>query len=392
LADEGAPAAGGAAAYGGSAATGHYVPRSRKTVTPLTIYDVARSAGLSIASVSRVLNNHGTPRPETRERVLRAVSELGYVPDGAARALSNRLKEIVGVVYRRIPLERSTDPGFEDESHSLVFMDVVNRGVEAAAQSRGYDLLMTSIGLDSHAPGPKIAKLAAKSDGVILHDRLLTSAGIARLAARVPVVTLAGTPTRVSVNIGVDNTAGMRELAHHLLADHEYREIAYLAGLTDSPDNVARARVLREEAAQFGVAIAEGPRWSGDYSAAGGARVMRDLLEQGERPPRVICCANDQTALGVFYVLRQHGYRIPQDVAVTGFDDVSVARHVNPALTTVRQPIHELGAAAFDLLHAMIGGERPARRNVLLPVRVVYRASCGCAHTPVLTRAGESRS
>lgn len=352
--------------------------QSRKSPAPLTIYDVARRAGVSIASVSRVLNGHATPRPETRERVLQAVSELGFVPDGAARALSSRLKEVVSVVFRRTPFERADEPEFEDEADSLVFMDVINRGIEVTAQSHGFDLLLSSVDVNDHLPGPKIAKLASKSDGIIVHDRVLTSSGIVRLADRIPVVTLAGTPTRASVNISGDNAGGMRELAHHLLGVHGYRSIAYLSGHSDSPDNLARGRVVREVAAQYGAPVSQGPRWTGEYSAAGGARVMRRLLAEREPLPRAICCANDQTALGVIYELRQHGYQIPGDVAVTGFDDVSVARHVSPPLTTVRQPMQELGATAFGVLHAMINGERPEQRQILLPVQAVYRTSCGC--------------
>jgi LacI family transcriptional regulator len=354
----------------------------RKGAAPLTIYDVARRAGVSIASVSRVLNGHSTPRPETRESVLRAVRELGYVPDGAARALSSRLKEVVSVVFRQPRLEPSGEPEFQDEADSLVFIDVVNRGIELTAQLRGYDLLLSSVDINDHTPGPKIAKLASKSDGIILHDRVLTPSGVVRLADRIPVVTLAGTPTRASVNISGDNGAGMRELVWHLLSVHGYRSIAYLSGHSDSPDGLARGRVVREVAGEYGVPVSDGARWVGEYSAAGGARAIRRLLAAGEKPPRAICCANDQTALGVIYELREHGYSVPGDVAVTGFDDVSVARHVSPPLTTVRQPIQELGAKAFEVLHALIDGQRPQQRQVLLPVQVVYRSSCGCPPDP----------
>lgn len=356
--------------------------QSRKTAAPLTIYDVARRAGVSIASVSRVLNGHATPRPETRDRVLRAVDELGFVPDGAARALSSRLKEVVAVVFRRAPFEPVDDPEFEDESENLVFVDVLNRGVEVAAQLRGYDLLLSSVDIHDHAPGPRIANLAGKSDGMLLHDRVLTPSGIVRLADRVPVVTLAGTPTRASVNVCGDNVRGMRDLTVHLIEAHGCRSIAYLSGHTDSPDSVVRARAVRETAARYGVTVAHGARWSGEYSAAGGARVIRELLAAGEPLPDAIACANDQTALGAIYALREHGYQVPGDVAVTGFDDIPVARHLVPPLTTVRQPIQDLGAMAFDVLYSMIDGERPTERQIVLPVQVVLRGSCGCPAEP----------
>lgn len=350
----------------------------RKSAAPLTIYDVARHAGVSIASVSRVLNGHATPRPETRDRVLRAVAELGFVPDGAARALSSRLKEIIAVVYRRAPLGPPDDPVFEDESENLAFVDVINRGVQIAAQHRGFDLLLSSVDVDDHTPGPRIANLAGKSDGMLLHDRVLTPSGIVRLADRVPVVTLAGTPTRASVNISGDNVSGMRDLIRHLIEAHECASIAYLSGHADSPDSVARARVVRETAAEYGVRVVAGPHWTGEYSAAGGARVIRTLLDSETALPDAIACANDQTALGVLHALHERGYQVPGDVKVTGFDDIPVARHLVPQLTTVRQPIQDLGAMAFDVLYSMISGERPDERQLVLPVQVVVRGSCGC--------------
>src|SRR2546430_16845846 len=118
----------------------------------LTIYDVAKLAGVSIASVSRVLNGQGTPRAETRDRVMRAVRELSFVPDGAARALSNGLKEVIGVVFRR-----GGEALFEGEDESLLFMDVINRRIEVAAQRRGFDVLISSVGVDDQDVLPRIA-------------------------------------------------------------------------------------------------------------------------------------------------------------------------------------------------------------------------------------------
>ena len=340
----------------------------------LTIYDVASRAGVSIASVSRVLNGRRSPRAETRERVMRAVRELGFVPDGAARALSNGLKEVVGVVFRR-----SRETPFEDEYESLLFIDVILRGIEVAAHRRGFDVLVSSVGVrDGHVPA-RIAAIAGKADGLILHDRMLSAARIARLAGAVPIVTLAGTPTPTSMNVRCDNDAGMRALVRHLVIDHGYRSLAYLSGNPDSPDSQARGRAFEAEAATAGARTRAGPVWRGDYSASGGAAVVASLLSRGEEVPRAIVCANDQTALGVMHALARRGIDVPGDVAVTGFDDVPVARHLDPPLTTVRQPIQELGATAFDVLYSRIstGGGEP---DAVLPVRLAVRESCGCPH------------
>ncbi len=345
---------------------------------PPTIYDVARAAGVSIASVSRVLNGHRNPRQETRDRVLQAVAELGFVPDGAARALSVRLKEVVGVVFRRVPWVEGAEGTITEEDESLQFTDVINRGIEVAAQLRGFNLLVGSVDVDGHDAHRRIMTMARKSDGLILHDRVLEPSRLAQLSQQVPVVTMAGVATHVTANVRGDNGSGMGALARHLIHDHGYLTLAYLAGHADSPDNVARRLVLAEEAASAGVMFVDGPQWQGNYLASGGAKVIRQLLEEKAWLPRAIVCANDQTALGVMYELARHGIDVPGQIAVTGFDDIPVARHVRPQLTTVKQPIQELGAMAFDVLRSMIGNNPPAERDIVLPTKLIRRESCGC--------------
>jgi LacI family transcriptional regulator len=345
---------------------------------PPTIYDVARVAGVSIASVSRVLNGHRNPRQETRDRVLTAVAELGFVPDGAARALSARLKEVVGVVFRRVPWSESSEGAFAEEDESLQFTDVINRGIEVAAQRRGYNLLIGSVDVDEHDGHRRIMTMARKSDGLILHDRVLEPGRLTQLSQHVPVVTLAGVATQSTANVRGDNGTGMTDLARHLISDHGYLTIAYLAGHADSPDNLGRRLALAEEAASAGVLVTEGPQWQGNYLASGGAKVISRLLADGVRLPRAIVCANDQTALGVMHALALHGIDVPGEVAVTGFDDIPVARHLRPQLTTIRQPIQELGATAFEVLRSMIGNHGPHQHDIVLPTRLMRRESCGC--------------
>ena len=363
-------------------------------VAPPTIYDVARAAGVSIASVSRVLNGRRNPRPETRDRVLRAVTELGFVPDSAARALSVRLKEVVGIVVRRpltagppvpAPWAGAWDSAgllsydaFADETESLQFHDMVNRGVERAAQRRGFDLLIRSVDITDHDAGRRVLALARKSDGLILHDRVLEPDQLDQLSRQVPVITLAGVPTPTTANVGSDNQTGMRALARHLLYDHGYTTLGYLGGYGDSPDSQARFETLAAEARAVGAVLFSGPQWVGNYYAAGAAVVTERLLASGTPLPRVIVCANDMSALGVMYVLRRTGVDVPGQVAVTGFDDIPMARHLHPQLTTVRQPIGELGETAFEVLYSMISRERPVERDIALPTRLMCRESCGC--------------
>jgi LacI family transcriptional regulator len=346
---------------------------------PPTIYDVARVAGVSIASVSRVLNGQRNPRQETRERVLAAVADLGFAPDGAARALSVRLKEVVGVIVRRpSPAADMDEDLFADEAESLQYPDLINRGIETAAQRRGFDLLIRSVGITEHDPGGRTLALARKSDGLILHDRVLDPDQMDRLSRQLPIVTLAGYATPTTANVHGDNRAGMRALARHLLRDHGYHSLGYLGGYADSPDSIERREVLAAEAAAAGARLEYGPEWQGYYFASGGAQVINQLLSAGHRLPRAIVCANDQTAFGVMSALRKHGLSVPGQVAVTGFDDIPLARHLRTSLTTVRQPIKQMGTVAFDVLYSMLNRERLPARDIVLPTELIRRESCGC--------------
>jgi len=184
------------------------------------------------------------------------------------------------------------------------------------------------------------------------------------------------------MNVRCDNEAGIRSLVRHLAVDHGYRSLAYLAGHADSPDNRSRSQAFEDEAAACRAEVHSGPAWAGNYSAAGGATVITSLLDGGRELPRAIVCANDQTALGVMHALARRGIKVPDVVAVTGFDDVPVARHLHPPLTTVRQPILELGATAFDVLYSRIRSAS-GDPDVVLPVQLIVRESCGCTHPPV---------
>jgi len=345
---------------------------------PPTIYDVARAAGVSIASVSRVLNGQRNPRQDTKERVLAAVAELGFVPDGAARALSVRLKEVVGVIVRRPWRVDMDEDMFADEAESLQYPDLINRGIETAAQRRGFDLLIRSVGITEHDPSGRTLALARKSDGLILHDRVLEPDQMDRLSRQLPIVTLAGYATPTTANVHGDNKAGMCALARHLLRDHGYRSLGYLGGYADSPDSIERREVLETETAAAGATLEYGPEWQGYYFASGGAQVINQLLETGRALPRAIVCANDQTAFGAMSALRKHGLSVPGQVAVTGFDDIPLARHLRTSLTTVRQPIKQMGTTAFDVLYSMLNREHLPARDIVLPTELIRRESCGC--------------
>jgi LacI family transcriptional regulator len=356
-----------------------------------TVYEVAERAGVSTASVSRVLSGHDRVRPETRERVLRAVAELGYVPSGAAQDLAGRRTAVLGLCFPEIV-------GDQDivDSDAMYWYDEVIRGMERAARRNGYALLIAA----SHESDDinLVLTVAGRCDGLVILGGTAPLPTLEHIAARVPVVLLAAPPVAAERpglldHLYVANASGMRELTGHLLDRHGYHDLAFVAGPEDSADSNARLDGFRAALAVRGLPGADGPVLRGDFTTAGGAAVVAALLARGP-VPRALVCANDQTAIGAMSALARTGLRVPADVAVTGFDGVHIGRHLHPGLTTVAQPMRELGETAVRLLQRRIGRPSGAPRdvgpaaNIELPVQLELRGSCGCPFD-VVERSGE---
>ena len=343
-----------------------------------TIYDVASAAGVSIATVSRVLNRVPGVRPVTRGRVLDAVEALQFVPSGPARSLSRRVTKIVGLLFFKSARQGyMVEPLEEEEAESVLYTDAIIRGAEHAAQERGYALLLAGAG--GRDATRTVHRIAAQVDGLVILERVLPEAQVGTLARRIPVVLLAGSGALSHVpTVRIDNETSMRQLVRHLLEVHGHRSLAFVGEVPESPDVVARAAAVVDEAARHAVACEHGPDLRGDLTAHGGYRVMRRRLECGRPLPDALVCASDQTALGVLRALREKGVRVPGDVAVTGFDDISAVRHIRPALTTVHQPIFDLGEVCVATLLRRLG-DLDASSPAPLPTTVVLRGSCGCA-------------
>jgi LacI family transcriptional regulator len=341
-----------------------------------TIYDVADRAGVSIATVSRVLNGHPNLRPATRQRVIGAVQELRFVPNGAARGLSQGLKKVVGIVFDGVP---ATDDLLSVEEETLLFSDSVVRGAEAGASHLGYSLLLNSVGRGSGDPERTMNGLTGKVDGLILLDRVIPERRVAPLAKRIPMVLLAGSGRiRSAVTVRVDNAAAMDDVATHLVKGHGFGRLAFVSGLSASPDSTTRAQSFVRSVDRLGGTVQPLAPWAADWTSGGAVRATRTWLESGGELPEGIACANDQMAIGVMHALDRAGIRVPEDVAVVGFDDIPVVRHLSPPLTSVRQPSRQLGTVAVEVLVGLVEGRPPANRDIVLPTQLQIRGSCGC--------------
>lgn len=341
---------------------------------PPTIYDVARLAQVSIATVSRALNGHGYLKAETRKRVLQAVKELNFVPNGPARQLSTRSTKVIALAYVRPPEHQMP----EVEEDSLLFIDAVIRGAELAAQRYGYSLLLS--GVKEGSSGQTVVDLTGKADGILVLGRVLAERRVASMAKRSPVVLLAGTGrSQGAVNVRVDNVQGMEAVAQHLVAQHGLSRFAFMAGKAESADSTTRQDAFSAMVAKLGATV-EGPEqgWDADWTAAGASKVTTEQLASGSPLPEAIVCASDPMAIGVLQALRDGGIQVPSEIKVTGFDDIPIARHLSPALTTVRQPSQQLGAAGVEALIGLMEDRPNAQRDWVLPTQLVVRASCGC--------------
>jgi len=335
-----------------------------------TIYEVAREAGVSIATVSRALARPEHLRPATRERVLRAVAALGYVPSGPAAGLATRRTGVLGLVRADVH-----DPEVEEGHETLLYADEVLRGMERAARQAGYAVLLA---VTDPADSAFDLSLAGKTDGMVVLARTVPPEVLERLARRVAVVLAAGPREPEELDhVGVANAEGIAAATAHLLEAHGAASVAFLGGPPSSPDAAARFDGYRAALAAAGRPVPAAPDLTGDFTELGGHAATGAFLAAGQRPAALVC-ANDQMAVGAMAALAEAGLHVPEDVLVTGFDDIQLARHVWPPLTTVHQPMRQLGARAAELLLRRVDDPEQPPEAVVLPTRLVVRQSCGC--------------
>ncbi len=323
-----------------------------------TIAEVARRAGVSISTVSRVMNGLDRVHPETRQRVTEIIETLRYQPSAFARGLAIQQTHTIGFVIPTI-----SDP---------FYLDIV-RGVEEVAAAEGYSLLVVS--QMSKADDQRVLELFTQKrvDGLIIVGAAVPRVVLERLRIQgFPLVLLQQQGDQATFSI--DNYGGATLMTEYLV-NLGYRKLAYLAGSNDTPDNAERFRGFQDSLAHAGVAFDPQLYAQGDFLSGSGSSTVTELLGR-KRPFDAVFAANDQMAIDAMLALRAHGLRVPEDVAVVGFDDIPLARYVAPSLTTIRQPARTLGSRAVQAVLAALRGETLPTRAVL-PVELVIRESCG---------------
>ena len=338
----------------------------------LTIRDVAVRAGVSHQTVSRVVNGDDRVSPATRERVLEAIRELDYVPNAIARSLSSNRTHTLGVVTADVS--------------DYAFGQMV-AGAEAEARRRGFYLVVGSVA-DTTDATDELAYLRLllerRVEGLILAWPTLgpgAGSALAATAARVPLVLVAATTDLPGIQtVDIDNRRGGREAVAHL-TEQGHRGVATITGPLDWGAAQARLDGYRDALGEAGISespslVQTSPDWGPESGRVAAARLL-----DGRVPFSALFAQSDLLAVGAIAEFRSRGLRVPEDVSVVGFDDIPVASFLEPPLTTMRQPIRELGELAVRLIIEAIGrrGSEPDERNRrhLLPARLADRGSVG---------------
>jgi LacI family transcriptional regulator len=332
--------------------------RSADLPVNVTIRDVAARAGVSVATVSRVFNQKGPIRQETVQRVMDVAGAMQYVPHAGARSLSTRSTRTIGVVL--------------PDLHGEFFSEVI-RGIDVAARESGYHLLLSGSHADRDEMRAVLQAVRGLVDGLIVMSPDLDPAA---LCAELPLgvrAVLLNAKVEGRPSITIDNSAGARDVVRHL-ATLGHTHIAFISGPARNADAEQRRRGFRTGVRAHGI---EGVEVSGDFTEDSGYEAAKQVLAMKPRPTAVFA-ANDSMAIGALSGFRDAGVRVPDAIALVGFDDIPIARFLDPPLTTVKVPIAELGRRGLQLLIAELddsdGRPHPPAR---LETSLVVRRSCG---------------
>ena len=346
----------------------------------VTIKDVAREAKVSVATVSRVINGSGPVKEETRRLIREVAGRMRYVPHSGARSLITSKTETLGVLL----------PDLYGE-----FFSEVIRGMDDTAQKNGFHLLISRAYADRHGIETAIKAMRGRVDGVVVMSPDLDSDSLLNLPSTIPVVLLCSVSRGNEIDsLTIQNCRGAREMVTHLLS-RGHKRIAIIKGSARNYDAAERLRGYRMALREAGINPESVLEREGDFTEAGGYNATKSLLAMSPRPTAIFA-ANDSMAIGALSALRESGVQVPDKMAVAGFDDIPLARYVDPPLSSVHVPICELGARAVELLlHGITHKNDHPRRRERVSTRLVIRRSTGAQpaeRSPPKTLNGEKAS
>lgn len=331
----------------------------KKQLTAVRIQDVARAAGVSVSTVSRVLNERYGVASETVERVQKIIDELGYSSSLAARSMRGATN-VIGVVIFNLGLPFN--------------MEIV-RGIDQIVQTQGYDLMVYTSNRANHGGDPTWEhKVVNQLNGSIVDGIIVVTPTMLNLPTHFPLVTIEPCEEGDYPSVLATNCIGARNAVQHLL-ELGHRRIGLIGGAPRLLSARQRRQGYESALRAAGLPVAPELYAEGDYSYEIALHAARQLLSLPQRPTAILA-GNDESAFAVFDVAQQMGIRVPQECSVIGFDNTPESRHSSPPLTTVDQSIVSLGSRAAELLIQIIAGKPVENRLYELPTHLIVRESC----------------
>jgi DNA-binding LacI/PurR family transcriptional regulator len=341
--------------------------RGPRRSRPASIKDIARAAGVSHSTVSRALRDSPLVNPRTAEAIRRIAQECGYRPSAAARSLVTQRTFTVGVVVTNI-----SDP----------FVAGVVGGIEDASSERGFSVFLANSNADPDQEVRVVHSFEERRvDGIVVTSSRVGALYVPLLARReIPIVLLNNQhPSQFAHSVMIDNVAGSRDGTSHLLA-LGHRRIAYLGDRFGHQSDTERLEGYRAALARERIRVDPRLVVHGDGKPEGAIEPIRQLLGLATRPTAIVCY-NDMSALGAMRELRSAGLRVPDDVSLVGFDDLYISQYLEPPLTTIRQPMRQMGRLAMETLVGLLAGVR-SRRRVTVPGELIVRGSTAPPRDP----------
>jgi LacI family transcriptional regulator len=338
---------------------------TRRSSSSVTIRDVAREAGVSVATVSRFINKNAPVSTEVAKRLHEVMNQMRYVPHAAARNLASRKTRVIGLLLNNL--------------HNDFFVPLLN-GVEAVVRQKGYNLIVATYHANSRDHmQPPIGP--HNTDGLLVFSDGLMDDDLASLNSKgFPMVLVHRTPPAdVPIpSVTVENIEITRVLVDHLITAHGKKRILFLRGPIHQEDSVRREAGYRAALQQNGIPVDENLILNGDFERDVAYTVMNEFLGKNKHIAfDSVFTGDDDAAIGVLKSLHEHGVRIPDDVAVIGFDDLGFAPFLNPPLTTVRAPTERVGKIATERLFGLLENHA-SEEVIILPTEIIFRRSCGC--------------
>jgi DNA-binding LacI/PurR family transcriptional regulator len=338
---------------------------TRKSNSSITIRDVARQAGVSVATVSRFINDSAPVSRNVAGRIEQVMTRLKYVPHAAARQLASQKTLVVGFLLNSM---------YNDFFGPMLY------GIESVVQQNGYNLLVATT-----RPGKRFGGFpplgAHNVDGLLVFADTLSDDDLRSLYSQgLPVVLIhRSSPSDIQVpSVTIENKAATYQLIEHLIKEHGRRKIIFLRGPENQEDARWREVGYREALEANGLEVDPNLMLNGDFERDIAYLSMKSFLENPNHPAfDAVFAGDDSAAVGVMDALDQNGLRVPQDVSVVGFDDMRHSAFLNPPLTTIKAPTHEVGRIAAKNLFSQIKNE-PVEEISLLSTEIIIRQSCGC--------------